>query len=91
MDVKCQFHPPHMGGCPDYEPKTMKIKMENNDNFERILEMNTEAERRRIAAMAMQGFIANGYYRNYNSHDIASFAVVCADALIAELNKKKNE
>lgn len=34
--------------------------MESDDNFNRIMEMNAESERRKFAAMAMQGIIANG-------------------------------
>lgn len=73
--------------------------METNDNFNRILEMNTEAERRKIAAMAMQGILANpeevhraGICSKSNIMPvaIAEYAVACADALIAKLNKKKD-
>lgn len=95
MDVKCQFHPPYMGGCPDYEPKTMEIRMENDDKFDRIMEMNTEAERRRFAAMAMQGLLANcKMVPSTNTPDedmpklLAEVCVKIADALIAKLNKK---
>lgn len=34
-----------------------------NKDFNRIIEMNTEAERRKIAAMAMQAIITNGHYQ----------------------------
>lgn len=73
--------------------------MENNDKFNRIVEMNTEAERKRFAAMAMQGILANpeevhraGFCSKANKMPvaIAEYAVACADALIAELNKKKD-
>lgn len=76
--------------------------METNDNFNRIMEMNTEAERRRIAAMAMQGILSNearmkAYERiatsgpSYESltETVARNSVRYANALIAELNKKK--
>lgn len=33
--------------------------MENNDNFNRIMEMNTEAERRKIAAQIMASMMQN--------------------------------
>lgn len=67
--------------------------MENNEDFNRIVEMNTEAERRKIATQAM--FILMGQNESYflQSKDpsfIASLAVEYADALIAELNKKKD-
>lgn len=67
-------------------------------SFDKILEMSTEAERRKIAAMAMQGILANsdevhraGICSKANKMPvaIAEYAVACADALIAELNKKK--
>lgn len=66
--------------------------------FNRIPEMNTEAERRRMAAMAMQGILSNeisqkfaadgrmGYMPEY----VAKYAVACADALIAELNRRND-
>lgn len=70
--------------------------METNDNFNRIVEMNTEAERRRIAAMAMQVVVISSK-RNHNlrisDSEIEGWAkdsVRIADALIAELNKKKD-
>lgn len=65
--------------------------METNDDFNRVVEMNTEAERRKFAAMAMQGLLANPDYKNRSSRDVAPLAVIYADALIAELNKKKGE
>lgn len=66
--------------------------MENNEDFSRILEMNTEAERRKIAAMAMSAIIANGHYQiaeENGAEILAAASVEAADALIAELNKKK--
>ena len=62
--------------------------MENNDNFNRIIEMNAEAEKRKIAAMAMQGIIANGEL--VDPDEVTDMALIYADALIAELNKKKD-
>lgn len=73
--------------------------METDKDFNSILEMNTEAERRRIAAMAMQGILANsdevrraGICSKANKMPvaIAEYAVACTDALIAELNKKRD-
>lgn len=61
--------------------------METND-FDKILRMNTEAERRQFAAMAMQGLLANDFSVSYK--ECALDAVAYADALIAELNKKKD-
>lgn len=75
--------------------------------FDKILEMNTEVERRWIAAMAMQGMLSNPkfnkaydiYYsaccnggtKNIKSREdyVAMRSVRFADALIAQLNKKK--
>ena len=83
--------------------------METNDNFDRIMEMNTEAERRKIAAMAMQGLLANPYWIQkkvlhaetiegddeakaaFLIRDLAEDARELADALMAELNKRKDE
>jgi len=66
--------------------------METNDDFNRIVEMNTEAERRKIAAMIMASMISNDYYaQNLLHSQIAGFAVELADILIAELKKKKDE
>ena len=64
--------------------------MENNDNFNRILEMNTEAERRKIAAQIMASMMQNAKWGDKYSH-IAYTSVCAADALIKELNKKKDE
>lgn len=66
-----------------------KIKMETNDDFNRIVEMNTEAERRKFAAMAMQGIIANGEL--VDPDEVTDMALIYADELIAKLNKKKDE
>ena len=62
--------------------------MESNVDLNRIMEMNTEAERRKIAAMAMQGIIANGEL--VDPDEVTDMALIYADALIAELNKKKD-
>ena len=64
--------------------------MENNDNFNRIIEMNAEAEKRKIAAQIMASMMQNAKLGDKYSH-IATMAVSAADALIAELNKKKDE
>lgn len=77
--------------------------MENNKDFNRIVEMNTEAERRKFSAMAMQGILSNQLVYNkavdefptedgtHNKYfGVAQCAVAFADALIAELNKKKD-
>lgn len=88
-----------------YEPQKMQAHLlGESDCFNRILEMNTEAERRRFAAMAMQAILSNdtqirqavsefpmtdGTHNKY--FGIAQCAVAYADALIAELNKKKDE
>lgn len=73
--------------------------MKNND-FDKILRMNTEAERRQIAAMAMCAILSNPdeVYRaetctetKQTPQAIAEYAVALADALITELNKKEDE
>ena len=66
--------------------------MNNNEDFDRIVEMNTEVERRKMAAMAMQAIITNGHYQiaeENGAETLAAASVKAADALIAELNKKK--
>lgn len=74
--------------------------IDESDYFNRILRMNTEVERRKFAAMAMQGILANpdevhraGICSKANKMPvaIAEYAVACADALIAEFNKKRDE
>ena len=65
--------------------------MEISNDLNRIIEMNTEAERRKIAAQIMASMISNDYYaKNLLHSQMAELAVECADALIAELNKKKD-
>lgn len=64
--------------------------MKNNDNFNRIIEINTEAERRKIAAQIMASMMQNAKWGDKYSH-IATMAICATDALIAELNKKKDE
>ena len=70
--------------------------MEISNDFNRIIEMNTEVERRKMAAMAMQGMLSNSEIivqalTNGDKKDLARESVSIADALIAELNKKKDE
>ncbi len=73
----------------------------NNKDFNRIMEMHTEAKRRRFATMAMQGIFSNNYLfqravdefpTEEGTHNkyigVAQCAVAFADALIAELDKK---
>ena len=67
--------------------------MENNDTFNRIIEMNAAAETRKLAAMAMQAIITNEHYQiaeENGAETLASASVKAADALIKELNKKKD-
>lgn len=64
--------------------------MENNDIFTRIIEMNTDVERRKIAANAMYAMLSNSAYtKPFDVAEIAELAVNVTDALIMELNKKK--
>ena len=57
--------------------------MESNVDLNRIMEMNTEAERRKIAAQIMASMMQNAKWGDKYSH--------AADALIKELNKKNDE
>ena len=65
--------------------------------FDKILEMNTEVERRWIAAMVMCAILTKpmDFFSISECMDIensvAKKSVAFADALIAELNKKKDE
>lgn len=65
--------------------------MENNDKFNRILSMNTEAERRKIAIQVACSILSGDFRANgFRLVEIPQFAVTYADVLIAELNKKKD-
>ena len=64
--------------------------MEISNDLNRIIEMNTEAERRKIAAQIMASMMQNAKLGDKYSH-IATMAVIAADSLIAELNKQKDE
>lgn len=67
-------------------------------SFNKMLEMNTEAERRKIASMMAQGILANDKtFDNLSNEEIRRFpktlaiaAVNITDALIAELNKTRH-
>ncbi len=66
--------------------------MNNDTQFSEILRMNTEVERRKYAAMAMQGILSNGSIivqalTDKDKKDLAREARSIADALIAELKK----
>lgn len=71
------------------QQKTRARLLGESDYFNRILEMNTEAERRRFAGQIMASMMQNAKWGDKYSH-IASMAVSATDALIAELNKKKD-
>ena len=60
--------------------------MEISNDFNRIIEMNTEAERRKFAAMAMQGIIANGEL--VDPEEVADYAVKGAKAVAEGLKRK---
>lgn len=66
--------------------------MENFDkSFDKILGINTDIERRRIAERAMCAILSNeAYATHFTMAEMAWKAVTAADALIAELNKKKD-
>ena len=51
--------------------------MMETQNFDRILEMNAEAERRKFAAMAMQGIIDNGEL--VDPDEVTDMALIYAD------------
>lgn len=62
-----------------------------SDYFNHILEMNTEAERRNIAAKAMYAMLSNSRYaKSFTVEYVAELAVCATDALIRELNKKNH-
>lgn len=76
--------------------KTQARLLGESDYFNSILEMNTEVERRKIAAQAMCVMLARPMdYLSISEcaepeRGIAKKSVAYADALIAELNKKKD-
>lgn len=77
------------------QQKTRARLLGESDDFNHIIEMNAEVERRKIAAMAMQGMLSNSEIiiqalTNKEKKDLAREVVSIADALIAELNKKKD-
>lgn len=78
------------------QQKTRARLLDQSDYFNRILEMNTEVERRKIAAQAMCVMLARPLdYLSISEcaepeKGIAKKSVVYADALITELNKKKD-
>lgn len=77
------------------QQKTRARLLGESDYFNHIIEMNTEVERRRFAAMAMQGMLSNSEIiiqalTNKDKKNLAREVVSIADALIAELNKKKD-
>lgn len=78
-----------LGPCTEpKESRNLSQETANCDKqFDKLLEMNTEAERRKFAAMAMQGMLS--FDSCQNAETIAKSAVHHADTLIAELNKKK--
>ena len=64
--------------------------MENNNNFNCVIETNTESERRKIAAKAMYAMLSNSTYaKSFSVTDIAELAVCATDTLIKKLNKEK--
>lgn len=73
------------------QQKTRARLLGESDYFDRIIEMNTEVERRKMALEAMCAMLSNGVYAKcYQVSYIAELAVSATDALIAELNKKKD-
>lgn len=60
--------------------------MEISNDFNRIIEMNAEAERRKFVAMAMQGIIANGEL--VDPEEVADYAVKVAKAVAEGLKRK---
>lgn len=71
--------------------------MNPDKQFNDILRLNTEAERRQIAAMAMQGLLSSanrltkdGENVPMTTENVAIVSVLYADALIAELDKNKD-
>lgn len=70
--------------------KTQAHLLGESDYFNRIIEINTEVERRKMADNAMYAMLSNSTYaKSFSVTDIAELAVSATDALIAELNKQK--
>lgn len=88
-------------GVENKQNRNLSQETANCDKqFDKILEMNTEAERRKIATQAMVAILSNPVTAKCvmvpNVLDIsvltlAKLSVKVADALIAELNKKKDD
>lgn len=87
---------------PEEKSRNLSQETANCDkHFDNILKDSFRNERRlNIAAMAMQGILSNEVSQDVANMDsesyqypesIAKYAVACADALIAELNKTKKE
>lgn len=103
IDDKLKEELHHHTLAMEEQQKTRARLLGESDYFNRILEMNTEAERRKFAAQVLQGLVANTAIYEHKLKDqfegnvpfdadtyLADMAVVYADALIAELNKKKD-
>ena len=63
--------------------------------FERAYQLGMASQRLQVAAMAMQGLLSNEHGFQFNNKDVAkspenvaSAAVLYADALLTELNRK---
>lgn len=76
----------------DEQSKIKARLLGESDYFNRILEMNTETERRKFAAMAMQGLLSNpNVFNDVVSRkkyypQIAEDAIKAADALLMAFN-----
>jgi hypothetical protein len=80
-------------GVKNNEHRNLSQETANCDKqFDKILEINTEAERRKIAAMAMQGLLSNPNVfddvvsRKKYYPQIAEDAIKAADALLMAFN-----
>ena len=91
IDDKLKEELRHHPLAMEEQQKTKARLLGESDYFNRILAMNTEAERRKMASEAMYAMLSNGVYAKcYQVSYIAELAVSVADALIAELNKEKD-
>lgn len=74
------------------EQEILKARLLGESDYSNcIVEMNTEAERRKMASKAMYAMLSNSTYaKSFCVAYIAELAVSATDALISELNKKKD-
>jgi hypothetical protein len=72
------------------KPINPSIDIIKEDFSSQTIKHNGLTKREYFAALAMQGLIARSEALGINAPYITSTAVYCADALLAELDKKPN-